>query len=79
MAARTRKLLHDPETRAKIKGGQLIERLQNHVLGKSQLDPSQVSAGLGLLKKIIPDLAAVQHSGEGGGPMTVKVIRVFEK
>jgi hypothetical protein len=34
------------------------------VLGKSQLDPSQVSAGLGLLRKIIPDLAAIEHSGE---------------
>ena len=64
MAARIKKLLHDPETRAKIRTSQLVNRLQNHVLGKSQLDPSQVSAGLGLLKKIMPDLAAIEHSGE---------------
>ena len=78
MAARIRKLLHDPETRAKIKASQLINRLQNHVLGKSQLDPSQVSAGLGLLKKIIPDLAAIQHSGQGGGALTVEFITIHE-
>ena len=40
---------------------------------------TQVTAAIALLKKVMPDLAAVQHSGEDGGPMTVKVIRVFEK
>jgi hypothetical protein len=64
MAARTKKLIHDHEARAKIQSSQLVNRLQKHVLGASVLDPSQVSAALGLLRKIIPDLAAIEHSGE---------------
>lgn len=44
----------------------LINRLTDHVLGKVDMAPSQVTAGLGLLKKVIPDLAAVDHSGQVG-------------
>ena len=40
---------------------------------------TQVTAAIALLKKVMPDLAAVQHSGEDGGPMTVKFVTVFEK
>ena len=31
--------------------------------------PTQVSAGLGLLKKALPDLAAIQHSGDEDNPL----------
>jgi hypothetical protein len=58
MAARTRKIRHDDETRAKIKTSQLINRLSAHVLGKVDMKPTQVTAALGLLKKTIPDLSA---------------------
>jgi hypothetical protein len=64
MAARIKKLIHDHEARSKIQSSQLVNRLQKHVLGASVLDSSQVSAALGLLRKIIPDLAAIEHSGE---------------
>lgn len=64
MAARVRKIRHDEETRAKIQTSQLINRLENHVLGTVDLKPTQVTAALGLLKKTIPDLSAVNHSGE---------------
>jgi len=42
--------------REKIRASQLINRLQNHVLGKVELSATQVSAGLGLLRKCVPDL-----------------------
>ena len=58
MAARTRKIRHDDETRAKIKTSQLINRLSAHVLGKVDMKPTQVTAALGLLKKTIPDLSS---------------------
>lgn len=34
---------------------------------------SAVTAGLGLLKKIVPDLSAVQHTGEDGGPIEHRI------
>jgi len=64
MAARTRKIRHDDNTRAKIKASQLINRLQDHFLGKVELSATQANVGLGLLRKILPDLAATELSGE---------------
>lgn len=75
MAARTRKVQHDQKTRDKIQASQLINSLQNHVLGKVDMKPTQVAAALGLLKKTVPDLSAVQHTGEDGGPLKVSVVR----
>ncbi|MET4529158.1 hypothetical protein [Bradyrhizobium sp. JR18.2] len=60
MAARTRKVKHDDFTRERIKTTQLVNRLENHVFGKIELQPSQVTAALGLLKKSLPDLSAVE-------------------
>jgi hypothetical protein len=64
MAARTKKIRHDDETRAKIQTSQIINRLQNHVLGKIDLKPTQVASALGLLKKTIPDLSASENKTE---------------
>lgn len=64
MAARIRKLVHDEETRKRIQTSQLINRLSDHVFGKVELTPAQVRSAEILLRKTIPDLSAVQHSGE---------------
>jgi hypothetical protein len=64
MAARTKKIRHDEETRAKIQTSQLVNRLQDHVLGKVDLKPTQVAAGLGLLRKTIPDLSQADNKTE---------------
>jgi hypothetical protein len=58
------KIRHDDETRAKIKTSQLINRLSDHVLGKVDMKPTQVTAALGLLKKTIPDLSAAENKTE---------------
>lgn len=48
----------------------LINSLQNHALGKKLYKrDSQVRAALGLLAKVMPDLKAIEHTGEGGGPV----------
>lgn len=60
MAARTKKIRHDDETRAKIQASQLVNRLQDHVHGKIDMKPTQVTAALGLLKKAIPDLSSIE-------------------
>jgi hypothetical protein len=64
MAARTRRIFCDDNTRAKIQTTQIIKRLMGHILGEIKLESSQVTAALGLLKKTIPDLSAVEVSGE---------------
>ncbi len=57
---------HQETVKEKIRASQLINALQNHVLGKRKMDPSQVTAGLGLLKKCVPDLAQLNGGGENG-------------
>lgn len=44
--------------RLKIKGSQLVNALQDHVLADKKMSPSAVVAALGLLKKIVPDLSS---------------------
>jgi hypothetical protein len=75
MAARTTKIRHDDETRAKIQASQLINRLQDHVLSDLDLKPTQVQAALGLLKKTLPDLTATELSGDQDNPVAVTQIQ----
>jgi hypothetical protein len=72
MAARTRKVRHDENTRLKIQTSQLVNRLSDHVFGKVELTPAQVRSAEILLKKSLPDLSSVQHSGDDeGAPIQV--------
>ncbi|MEW7987896.1 MAG: hypothetical protein AB2799_19085 [Candidatus Thiodiazotropha sp.] len=64
MAARTKRIVHDENTRRKIRATQLINRLTDHVMDKVDMKATQVNAALGLLRKCLPDLAAVEWSGE---------------
>lgn len=62
MAARIRSLTLTDEWRAKIQTSLLIERLQQHVLGKVSMLPTQLKAIEILLRKTIPDLSQVDAS-----------------
>lgn len=64
MAARIRKIRHDDDTRAKIKAGNIINRLEKLIAGQIEMAPHAVTAALGLLRKTLPDLTSVDHSGE---------------
>jgi len=59
------------QTRRKIQAGLLTKRLILYVNGKIKLEPAQVTAALGLLKKVLPDTVFVEHGGE----VSHKVIR----
>lgn len=59
------------QTRQKIQASQITNRLIAFVNGEIWLEPAQVTAGLGLLKKVLPDTVFVEHSGE----VASKVIR----
>lgn len=50
--------------RKKIQATMLLNRLQDHVEGKLDMTPTQIQAAKIVLAKTIPDLKAVEHSGE---------------
>lgn len=52
------------KVRARIKAGGIVFTLQQHILGKREMTGSQVAAALGLLAKVVPNLAHMEHSGE---------------
>ena len=60
------------EHRVKIKNSNILNALIEHVEGLREMSASQVSAGVALLRKVLPDMVAVEHSGE---VVTSKVIR----
>ena len=64
MAARTNRIVHDENTRSKIQTSQIINRLTGHVLGEVEMTASQVTAALGLIRKTLPDLQAVEMQTE---------------
>jgi hypothetical protein len=52
------------EHRAKLQNSGILNALVEHVKGEREMSATQVTAGVALLKKFMPDLQAVQHSGE---------------
>lgn len=48
------------EHRTKIGNSQILKCLVEHAEGKREMSATQVSAGLGLLRKVLPDLSAVE-------------------
>ena len=72
MAATKRNPMHIEATRKRVQTTQLVNRLQDHALGKCEMSPTQVTAANILLKKTTPDLSAVDISGEMKGDFTVR-------
>jgi hypothetical protein len=68
---------HNEDTRQKIKVSLLINRLMEHINEPAPgiLDNSQVNSIKILLNKAIPDLKAVEHTGQDGGPLQVNIMR----
>ena len=65
MAARKRKFREIDLTRHKIRCTQLVERLTKHAMGELPLDQTQVRAIEILLRKVLPDLSAVDATLDG--------------
>jgi hypothetical protein len=60
------------EHRVKIKNSNILNALIEHVEGSREMSATQVSAGLGLLRKVMPDLASTTIQGDDdGGPVTI--------
>ena len=76
MAGKTRKS-PAPWTIEKIKAGLIVNRLEKHIFATAadlelHMTPSQVTAALGLLKKVHPDLANQQVKGEIDHQISIK-------
>lgn len=78
MAARLRPK-HQEDIRAKIQGTQLVNFLQDHALGKlaRKIDKSRITAALGLLKKVAPDLSSTELSSDPDKPVVARVEMVI--
>jgi hypothetical protein len=59
--------LHADKTKDLIRASQLLNRLNSFVNGECELSPAQVQAARIVIGKVIPDLKAMEHSGEING------------
>ena len=57
------------EHRVKIQNSNILNALIEHAEGTREMSSTQVQAGLGLLKKVLPDITDNRHTGEDGGPI----------
>ena len=58
--------------RATIQTNRLIKRLQAFSEGEIEMKSAAVTAALGLLRKVVPDLTAIEHSGEIDIPNVIR-------
>jgi hypothetical protein len=59
------------EHRVKIQNSNILNALVEHVEGRRDMSASQVTAGIALLKKVLPDLQGIELSGKDGGPIEI--------
>lgn len=52
------------EHRVKIQNSNILNALIEHVEGTREMSATQVSAGLGLLRKVLPDLSQADNTTE---------------
>lgn len=62
------------EHRDKIKNSNILNALIEHAQGDREMSSSQVTAGLGLLRKVMPDLASTSHSGDEDNPIRIETV-----
>ena len=70
---------HQEMVREKIRASQLVNRLEDHAFGDAEMSATQVSAALGLLKKCVPDLQAMEVSGDAEAPLNHSMTVTFIK
>jgi hypothetical protein len=57
------------EHRTKIQNSRILRVLIDHIEGREEVSPAPVTAALGLLKKVLPDLQAVTVGGDPANPL----------
>jgi hypothetical protein len=74
MAARIRKTTLSDSWKEKIRTTMLINRLNSHIFEDVEISPTQMKAIEILLKKVAPDLKAVEVSGNEDSPLAITSI-----
>jgi hypothetical protein len=57
------------EHRTKIQNSRILRVLIDHIEGREEVSQARVTAALGLLKKVLPDLQAVTVGGDPAHPL----------
>ena len=66
--------------RVKIQNSNILSSLINHIDGKQDMSSTQVTAGIALLKKVLPDMANVTINGSGeNGEVEIVFKTIIEK
>lgn len=65
--------------RVKIQNSNILNALIEHVNGKREMSATQVSAGIALLRKVLPDLQSVELSGNEEHPIVTKDITMVDR
>jgi len=74
MAGRSAGYKHLQSTRDKIQASALINRLHDHSMAESPImDASQVNSAKALLNKVLPDLKAIEVSGDPDAPLEHRI------
>jgi hypothetical protein len=71
MAARTNKPEHEAKTKRLIRASQLLNRLNSFAKGEILMTSAQVKAAQIVIGKEIPDLKAIEHSGNSEKPLGI--------
>jgi hypothetical protein len=85
MAGRPKGSLHSTEVRQRIRTTQIVNRLNHFILGTKNgrdtclMEPHQVTAALGLLKKTLPDLQSVDLTLRGDAAAPIMISSVDSK
>ena len=61
----------DDSHRVKIQNSNILNALIEHVDGRREMGPTQVSAGIALLRKVLPDLSSVDINANVNGIMQI--------
>jgi hypothetical protein len=76
---RTAGFTMSPEHRVKIQNSNILNVLIEHVQGTREMSSTQVTAGIALLKKVLPDLQTVEHKGDPDSPIGLLFKTVYEE
>ena len=61
------------EHRVKIQNSNVLNALIEHTEGKRDMSSTQVTAGIALLRKVLPDLQSVDVGNGGNEPFKVAI------
>ena len=64
---------HQDDIRAKIQSAHILNRFHAAFNGEIELTSDQINIGKCLLNKSIPDLKAVEHSGDQNNPIALAI------